>query len=534
MVRAKNKSVSNEKVCNKRCRKRISIEQKLSILNKLDNGCSIGETAKLLQLPKSTVDTIKANREKILECGREISLNVAKTTMRTRNSALHKTEQLLHTWIVSQREKGATVSEKLIRCKAFSIFKDVKLEGHSNCNFSASHGWFEKYKKRFNLRSVLLSGESRSADKEAASHFIEEFKDIISEGGFSPQQVFNCDETGLMWKKMPCRTYTTHDDRNVAGYKNSKERVTLLLGGNASGDVKLKPLLLHRAENPRALKHADKDSLPVIWRSNRKAWVTKKVFSEWFQGYFIPFIANYNAEHGLENKALLLLDNAPGHPTDLEMNHPHIKIVFIPPNTTSILQPMDQGIISIFKASYLRQMMNKIVTFTSTSEDSVTSFWKQFNIKFALEMIEIAWDSVTTKALNGVWKNIWPQCVTAKRSHTREIFENCAREICDLSEKAGLTGITIEEVEEELIESEDSFTNEELIVIEHENVIDNMKLKEQNENLKKENLLEILDLADKLKEKVCNFEENKELSATFSSVLEGFMAKYRSKIQEMN
>ena len=34
-------------------------------------------------------------------------------------------------------------------------------------------------------------------------------------------------------------------------YMTSKDRLTLLFGGNVSGNMKLKPLLVYRSENPR-------------------------------------------------------------------------------------------------------------------------------------------------------------------------------------------------------------------------------------------------------------------------------------------
>ena len=50
----------------------------------------------------------------------------------------------------------------------------------------------------------------------------------------------------------------------IPGYKTAKDRLTLLFGGNASRDMKLKPLLVYHSENPRALRNIAKGSLPVV------------------------------------------------------------------------------------------------------------------------------------------------------------------------------------------------------------------------------------------------------------------------------
>ena len=57
----------------------------------------------------------------------------------------------------------------------------------------------------------------------------------------------------------------------MSGLKAAEDRLTLMLGGNALGDFKLKQLIVYRAENLQALKNIRKTYFPVIWKSNKKA-----------------------------------------------------------------------------------------------------------------------------------------------------------------------------------------------------------------------------------------------------------------------
>lgn len=476
-------------------RKTLSLECKLNIIKDYDAKIKICELAKKFDLPESTVRSITKSKEKILEAVKNAqSLN--SSIIRKRHGIIAEMETLLKLWCDNQvTVKNCPVDQNTVCFQAKQIFEKLKDEAGEMAKdetFKASNGWFSRFKSRCNWHSIAESGEAASADKEAASLYPEKLKAMIDEGGYTSQTIFNVDETGLFWKKMPKRTFIAREEKTFPGFKAAKDRLTVMLGANAAGDFKLKPLLVYRSENPRALKNKSKAGLPVIWKSNRKAWVTASLFEDWFGHHFIPEVERYCQSKQIPFKVMLLIDNAPGHPpATLTSFDPRVKVEFLPPNTTSLLQPMDQGVIKTFKAYYTRRSFAHLhKAMRQNNELSVKEFWKQFNILEAVRIIGESWDEISQKTLNGVWKKLCPFFFSTETQAEAvpgpDEISNVIKDVVELGRQINLE-VDSDDVQELLDSHNEELTIDELIT-----------MREQEENIDNRESLDPVQLEDQM------------------------------------
>ncbi|KAF2366173.1 DDE superfamily endonuclease domain [Trinorchestia longiramus] len=311
------------------------------------------------------------------------------------------------------------------------------------------------------------AAENLVHDKEEAEKFVKEFSDLIQKEGYVPQQVFNADETGLFWKKMPKRTsITTKEEEALPGHKPMTDRLTLLLCGNASGDFKIKPLLVYYSDNPGGFKRNDiiENKLPVMWRANSRAWVTRQYFVEWVHEVFAPNVKKYLQKKNLPEKCLLLLDNAPAHPPNLNedlLEFDFIRVQYLPPNTTSLLQPMNQRIISNFKKLYTKALFRKCFEVTNDTTLTLEDFLRNhFTILSCVNLIDSAWNQVTYQTMKSGWRKLWPDCVPGQDF---EGSEEIVDDIVSIGQSMGLE-IDSEDVEDHSTE----LTTEELVSLHKE------------------------------------------------------------------
>jgi hypothetical protein len=258
-------------------------------------------------------------------------------------------------------------------------------------DFKASEGWLRHFKSRHSIKFKRVCGEAGDVNIDTVENW--KLKLPIICDGYEPKDIFNADETGLFFKALPNKTLAEKDDVCVGG-KLSKERVTILFCANAVGE-KLRPLVIGKSKQPRSFNKLKHNQLPVNWRWSFKAWMTGDIFEDWLKELNNRMLFE-------RRKILLLIDNATVH-QEIELSN--MKIYFFPPNATSILQPMDQGIIKNFKAHYRNLMINKLLNSVEHDNESAYSMVKRINILESLYWIKTAWSAVKSETIVNCFKH---------------------------------------------------------------------------------------------------------------------------------
>ncbi|XP_065073054.1 jerky protein homolog-like [Ochlerotatus camptorhynchus] len=140
------------------------------------------------------------------------------------------------------------------------------------------------------------------------------------------------------------------DESSAPGRKGNKERVTFMPCANADGSFKLPLMMIGKSKRPRALKNVHE--LPVYYASSKNAWMTRQLFKDWFLK---------------DADELRTADGA-------------ISTIFLPPNTTALLQPMDQNVIQMVKSNYKQKLYDAMFwvaeAWDEVPADSIAKSWK--------------------------------------------------------------------------------------------------------------------------------------------------------------
>lgn len=378
-------------------RRNFSIKEKAEILFRLENGASNAQLSKELGVSHSTISTIFKDRKRILESFESNKLH----TKKQRSCNHEDIDALLLKWFSFQRANNVAVDGPALQIQANKFAAELKKE-----NFECSASWIQRFRQRHNIVFGKISGESADVPVGVPEDWLKTVWPKLCEE-FSPKNIFNTDETGLFFKLTPDRTMKFKGE-TCAGGKFSKERITILLTANMDGSEKKRLLVIGKSRNPRCFKKVK--VLPVDYENNKKAWMTSRVFE--------GFLRKWNSELARKGrKILLLLDNCPSHPKLTNLSH--IKLAFFPPNTTAVLQPLDQGVIRSLKRNYRKILMVKIVR---NLENNLSTTISIFN---AIVMVTKAWQDVTATTISNCFRHagLITEVNTPTQLSSPEIFD---------------------------------------------------------------------------------------------------------------
>ena len=272
------------------------------------------------------------------------------------------TRQAVHEWFLSVQNpdgrcKPLPLTRQIIRLRAKLIAKELETQLPQLAKFTASDGWFRSWRWRYSIgKSVRLHGEAGDVDLTAVETEMELLRTKLE--SFETECIINMDESALLYRCLPNRSYVSEggDARQLGrGTKamKAKDRLTMVLCVNATGSFKCAPLLIGTAKNPLCFRSGTPCPLPYIDQSN--GWVDKIRYRHWFQNVFLPAVRNFTSK-----KVALIMDSCSGHDKECQDPEGQVTVFFLPPNCTSMYQPLDQGIIGVLKTKYKTKMLMKV------------------------------------------------------------------------------------------------------------------------------------------------------------------------------
>jgi hypothetical protein len=122
-------------------------------------------------------------------------------------------------------------------------------------------------------------------------------------------------------------------------------------------------------------------SLCCTYRHNKKAWMNSAIMVGWLEWF----------DRRIDGrKVLLLLDNFSAHECALQtLELKNVRVEFLPPNTTSLCQPRDQGIIYALKGYYQCQFTQWCLDQWDNGHEPLA----EVNLLMAIRWVVSAWES---------------------------------------------------------------------------------------------------------------------------------------------
>ena len=332
-----------------------------------------------------------------------------------------------------------------IRDNLVNVVKDEQKRKKIS-SFQASRNWVLGCTKRHSIQSVRLHGEAGSVPVNVVSFGIARLRGQLQD--YDANCIFNMDETGLFFKLFPKRTYVLPGEnrKNLRGTKDmkTKSRVSVYVCSDATGLHKVPLASIGTAQIPRCFR---KGPPAKPYFSQRNGWSDSVTYRRCFGEVFLPVVRRHTSK-----KVALIMDNCGPHATDVLDVNGQASILTLPPNCTSLFQPIDMGVIATLKAKYKSRLLKKILHAIEERENlrnaakGMKAGMKGLDeghdphMLDVTELLKDAWDDVTLRTVARCWgkANILPRGLQADLDnehgkntlHGRRALDEDVRKLC--------------------------------------------------------------------------------------------------------
>lgn len=391
----KMEEISQEELSAKRPRRgrynELTLEQKIEVIRYAEHN---GEraTARKFNIGKTTVNNLKKRRTELFSRLEEQDESAVTPTLRcTKKSDINR---LTYSWFLRLKTKNARIKKPALQHVAREFARRLSID------FKASNHWLELFLKRNDITNNSLtngsggdavggySSSSNSTTNSASMQTDTVINEMHSQflelsQGYRPEDIFNAAECVLFYR-LPPEQIPSVGDFHCPNGEMAEERMTILLASSMTGD-RLKPLVIGATASPHSFQNMPENDLPVIWRADKRSWMTCELFVEWLKTVNREMIK-------AKRHILLFIDDSPVHPKLHDFSN--ITLKFLPANTITAVQPLDMGLITAFKTYYRKFMLSYVLVFPFDSGDSLVLSSNPVNELDAVYWIERAWNAV--------------------------------------------------------------------------------------------------------------------------------------------
>ncbi|KAK7177393.1 transposase [Paraphaeosphaeria sporulosa] len=266
-----------------------------------------------------------------------------------------KQEEFLADWIIDQDNKGYPPSHARAREMAIRVLQ--------------SNGDTEPLGKRYiqhfitrNPRVASVIGRkldtqrADAATPEQIRAFIELFEVVRKELNIPIKDAYNMDETGTALGVGVNSRVLASSTKKKAYIKSPENRewASVIECVSATGR-KLRCAVIFKGQSLQTTWFTPQSVPNWLYTTSENGWTSKAIGAEWLRRIFIPETAPDNDQQ----YQLLVLDGHSSH-VDIEFlwicKINRIQLLFLPPHSTHVLQPLDLSGFSIIKSNYRNQL----------------------------------------------------------------------------------------------------------------------------------------------------------------------------------